>query len=55
MPFSCINLLNSAIQITPKTKNKAITACCDCKDNRNNETNKAPDTALTISSFTSRF
>lgn len=47
-----MSLLNSAIEINPKTKNKAISACCDCKDKIKSEAYKTPEIALTISSFT---
>ena len=47
-----MSLLNSAMQTNPKTKNSAIKPCCDCKDNKNKAAYKAPEIALTISSFT---
>lgn len=52
MPFWLMSFLNSAIQIIPNTKNKAIKACCDCKDIKNNTAYSTPEIALTISSFT---
>ena len=47
-----MSLLNSAMLINPKIKNNAIKTCCDCKDSKNKAAYKAPEIALTISSFT---
>ena len=51
-PFKFISFLNSASDIRPKTKNKAINACCDCNESKNNAAYKNPERALTNISFT---